>query len=335
MSTPFQLGSVPALSRSDVDRAEELRSDAERLRARWPKANVVVLDVRGRTPVPYDGERTSPSLAVRDAAAFGEEPPDGAVFLGSTDEGDYWAILDADVADGETLRLPGRFGAVVEAVVAGGEIWVGLREHGDQIDDAGAGLFTTALALRNWHRRARFCAKCGGETRIAQYGWASRCSSCQREEYPRTDPAVICLVHDDVGVNGEHVLLARGASWPEGARSVLAGFVEAGESLEACVRREIFEEVGVDVDNVRYLGSQPWPFPRSIMLGFAARASRDQPLRPADGEIAEARWYSRAEINAGFARAEQPDDVEPGALRLPGNSSIARMMLLAWAQARP
>ncbi len=335
MTEPFQLGSVPALSRSGVDRAEDLRTDTERLRARWPKAHVVVLDVRGRTAVPYDGARTSPSLAVRDAATFGEEPPEGAVFLGSTDDGDYWAILDADVVEGETLRLPGRFGAVVEAIVADGEMWVGLREHGDRIDDAGAGLFTTALALRNWHRRARFCAKCGGETRIAQYGWASRCTSCQREEYPRTDPAVICLVHDDVGVNGEHVLLARGASWPEGARSVLAGFVEAGESLESCVRREIFEEVGVDVHDVRYLGSQPWPFPRSIMLGFAARANRDQPLRPADGEIAEAHWYSREEIRAAFARGEQRGEPEPGALRLPGNSSIARVMLQAWAQASP
>lgn len=335
MSTPFQLASVPALSRSGVDRAESLRADTERLRARWPKAQVVALDVRGRTPVPYDGERTSPCLAVRDAAGFGEEPPDGAVFLGSTDDGDYWAVLGAEEAEGETLRLPGRFGAVVEAIVADGEMWVGLREHGDYVDDASAGLFTTALALRNWHRRARFCAKCGGETRIVQYGWVSRCTSCQREEYPRTDPAVICLVHDEAGVNGEHVLLARGASWPEGARSVLAGFVEAGESLEACVRREIFEEVGVEVRDVRYLGSQPWPFPRSIMLGFAARADRSQPLRPADGEIAEARWYSRAEVNAGFARAEQPSDVEPGELRLPGNSSIARVMLRSWAQATP
>ncbi|MQA60119.1 MAG: NAD(+) diphosphatase [Actinophytocola sp.] len=331
MTVPFQLGEPPALSRAVVDREESLRTDAERLRARWSSAKAIALDERGRTPVPLDEQR----LAIRDAVTWGDEPPAAAVFLGQADDVDYWAVLDTEVVDGETVRMPGRFGAWVDTVVADGEMWVGLREYGDRLDAAGAGLLTTAVALRNWHRRARFCARCGTPTEREQFGWVSRCPTCEREEYPRTDPAVICLVHDDVGVNGEHVLLAQGAGWPKWARSVLAGFVEAGESLEACVIREIREEVGIIVRDVRYLGSQPWPFPRSIMLGFAARADRAALLQLADGEIEAAAWFSREEVRAAFARARVPHDPESNELRLPGNASIARVMLEAWAAAAP
>lgn len=329
---PFQLGVVPALARSSIDRAESLRLDTDGLLARWPDARVLVVDKRGRTPVPLTDSDTS-TLALRAARDLGPEPPAAAIFLGRGDDGDYWAVLDADEPEGEIVERPGRFGVPVVNLVAGGEVWVGLRESGDQLDDLGAGLLTSALALRSWYRRAQFCAKCGSKTEVASAGWASSCTGCGREEYPRTDPAVICLVHDDVGVNGEHVLLARGAGWPEWARSVLAGFVEAGESLEACVMREIREEVGVLVRDVRYLGSQPWPFPRSIMLGFAARADRHAALTLADGEIEAARWFSRAEIRDAFARAELPRPDESAELRLPGNASIARVMLEAWAAA--
>jgi NAD+ diphosphatase len=328
---PFELPRVPALSRVTIDRSEALRQDPQALRAAWPTARVIVLDKRGRTPVRMDdGE-----LALRPATEIAPEPPEDAAFLGRAPEGDYWAVLDVPEPDGETIEVPGRFGVPVTHIVADGERWVGLREFGDELDDTGAGLFTTALALRSWYRRARHCARCGAPTKVISVGWASRCTGCGREEYPRTDPAVICLVHDDVGVNGERVLLARGAGWPEGSRSVLAGFVEAGESLEACVVREIREEVGVTVRDVRYLGSQPWPFPRSIMLGFAARADRDAPLTLAEGEIEAARWFTREEVRAAFARAYEPRANGDGGLRLPGNSSIARLMLEAWAAAEP
>ncbi|HWE88806.1 MAG TPA: NAD(+) diphosphatase, partial [Pseudonocardiaceae bacterium] len=170
---------------------------------------------------------------------------------------------------------------------------------------------------------ARFCARCGAPTRLERAGWTSRCTDCGREEYPRTDPAVICLVHDGIGVNGGQVLLARGANWPENRLSVLAGFVEAGESLEDCVRREIAEEVGVEVRDVRYLGNQPWPFPRSLMIGFAAVADPSAPLKLADGEIEEARWVDRAAVRAALAGE--------GPLGLPGPVSIAGQMLTAWA----
>jgi NAD+ diphosphatase len=339
MSEPFQLGRLPALSRSTVDRQETLRTDRDRLFSRWPDARVVLIARDGRTPVRADDHSV---LSTRKALDFGDEPPEDAMFLGEWQGADYWTLPGEPAGEGELVELRGSWGFFEQAQEVDGEVWVELRGHGDLVDDTSAGLFTTALALRHWHRRGRFCAKCGGRTRVEQFGWATKCESCGREEYPRTDPAVICLVHDDTAVNGERVLLARQPVWPEGRFSVLAGFVEAGESLEGCVAREIREEVGVDVSDVRYLGSQPWPFPRSIMLGFAAKADPAQPLRPADGEIEQALWVSREELRTAFENSRaggtaQPTPIGDGAatMILPGNSSIARVMLEAWAHAEP
>ncbi|MEU6646581.1 NAD(+) diphosphatase [Saccharomonospora sp. NPDC046836] len=331
-SAPFQLGALPALSRSTVDRQEMLRNDPERLLARWPSARVLVVDRHGRAPVPVEAAREVPAagipLAARKALDFGDDPPAEASFLGQWQDIDYWLLPGAPPDDAGTITVEGGWGVRQDAPAADGEVWVELRGHGSLLDDTSAGLLTTAEALRNWHWRGRFCARCGGVTQRRQFGWATQCESCGREEYPRTDPAVICLVHDEVGVNGEHVLLARQPVWPPKRYSVLAGFVEAGESLESCVEREIREEVGVEVRDVRYLGSQPWPFPRSIMLGFTARADAGAPLRPADGEIEDAQWVARADVRAAFAG--ENDD-----LLLPGTSSIAYVMVKAWAHAQP
>ncbi|SFQ16901.1 NAD+ diphosphatase [Amycolatopsis arida] len=330
MSRPFELNSPPALSRSSADRAETLRADPERLRARWPDARVVLMDHRGRVPahVPEHGPAT---LATRKALAFGDEPPAEAVFLGEWRDSDHWALPGEPDPAAPTARIGGGWGLEYEVPAEGGELWLDLRGHGDRFDDVSAGLLSTALALGNWHRGAGFCARCGAAARRVQFGWATRCESCGREEYPRTDPAVICLVHDDVGVNGEQVLLARQPIWPPGRYSVLAGFVEAGESLEGCVVREIREEVGVEVGGVRYLGSQPWPFPRSIMLGFAASADAAAPLRPADGEIEDARWVPREVVRAAFERGTAGAE----GFVLPRNASIAWIMLRSWADAEP
>jgi NAD+ diphosphatase len=199
---------------------------------------------------------------------------------------------------------------------------------GAVLDATDAGLFTTAMAVLSWHRQAGFCARCGSPVRTVRAGWATHCTGCGREEYPRTDPAVICLVHDGVGVNGSQVLLARQPSWPQGRYSVLAGFVEAGESLEDCVVREIGEEAGIQVRDVRYLGNQPWPFPRSLMVGFTAVADPAEPLRPADGEIEEAHWVSRERVKEVLAAGGTVEG-----LGLPGGISIARHMIEAWAAA--
>lgn len=332
MTAPFRLGRLPTLSRSTVDRQESLRTNPDRLRSRWATAEVLLLDHKLRTPV-HEGEST---LATRKAVTFGDQPPEEALFLGEREGVDYWSLAGEVDGEPELVRVRGGWDLREEVPKVGDELWVDLRAHSDQLDDTSAGLFTTAQALRNWHRQARFCARCGGRTERLQFGWVTRCRSCGREEYPRTDPAIICLVHDDVGVNGERVLLARQPVWPAGRYSVLAGFVEAGESLESCVLREIREEAGVDVRDVRYLGSQPWPFPRSIMLGFTARADASRPVTPADGEIEEARWVPRADVRAAFAsRGEAVPLTGGGTMMLPGASSIARIMLEAWAYAEP
>jgi NAD+ diphosphatase len=298
--TPFQLGAPPALSRATVDRQEPLRDDTDHLVELWRNGWLVVVDPRGRAPVREQADESR--LDLRPAAEFDAE---GAVFLGEQDGVGFWAAR----ADREQPA------------------WPELRLGGHLLDDTGAGLLTTAVGLLSWHEHARFCAVCGAPTEAARAGWARVCNACGREEYPRTDPAVICLVHDDDGINGSRVVLARQPSWPARRYSVLAGFVEVGESLEATVAREVAEEVGVSVRSVRYLGSQPWPFPRSLMVGFAAVTDRDAPLHPAEGEIEDAQWFSRAEVRAAM-------NGDPSSrLLLPMGSSIAWRMLESWVAA--
>lgn len=316
--TPFQLPEVPRLSRSTVDREEPARTDPERLAKLWAKGRVVLVDKKGRTPVRADATE----LSTRPTA--GDLPPE-AMLLGELDGVGYWALTTEEELR-EGVQSPDRsWGLWSGARSEDGEEWHDLRTTGALLSDTAAGLFTTAVALTGWHAHARFCAKCGSPVEQVNAGWATRCTGCGREEYTRTDPAVICLVHDDDGVNGSSVLLARQPIWPPARYSVLAGFVEAGESLEACVAREIREEVGIEVTGIRYLGSQPWPFPRSIMVGFAAVAvDRTATLVPAEGEIEEARWVTRDQVRAALAE-DQPD------LKLPGGTSIAYQMIRGWA----
>ncbi|GAB2660951.1 NAD(+) diphosphatase [Saccharopolyspora gloriosae] len=292
----FLLDSAPLLSRSTVDRTELLREGP--VTELWSSGRVLLVDGKGRAQIGPDGR-----LVYEDAAVFGEQPTPHAVLLGSQQGTVYWALRTE--RDGSQ------------------EGWQDLRIAGAQLDDTDAGLLTTAVGLLNWHDHSRYCAVCGAATNRVKVGWARRCSGCDREEYPRTDPAVICLVHD----GADQVLLARQPVWPPERFSVLAGFVEVGESLEACVQREVEEEVGVHATDIRYLGSQPWPFPRSLMLGFAAVADPATPLRPADGEIEEARWVSRADVRAAMST---DDGIIPG-LRLPPSVSIAHRMLKGWA----
>jgi NAD+ diphosphatase len=307
-----------------VDRDERVRADAERLAELWVGGRVILVDRKGRTPVVADGT----GLVDGAATDLGDTPPELAVLLGESDGIGHWAVpAEEELAEG-TTPPPNSWGVWPGGTAADGVQWHDLRSIGGLLDDTSAGLFTTAVALFNWRARAKFCAKCGSPTEVGNAGWASRCTGCGREEYPRTDPAVICLVHDETGQDGSQVLLARQPIWPPDRYSVLAGFVEAGESLEACVEREVREEVGVDVHNVRYLGSQPWPFPRSIMIGFAAVADRSAPIKVADGEIEEAHWIPRADIRAALASGGEIDG-----LILPGPTSIARHMLAGWAAA--
>lgn len=291
----FVLNQTPLLSRSTLDRAEHLRADAGALQKGWDSA--LVLRVNRRSQARVDG-----TSLVLDPVT-GDAPPDDAVFLGVHDERHIWAVRD-DTVDGD-LR--------------------DLRAVGAVLDDTQAGMLTTAVGLLFWHAKSKFSAIDGTPTKQINAGW-SRVSETGNEEFPRSDPAVICLVHD----GADRVLLARQHTWPETMLSILAGFAEVGESLETCVRREILEEVGVDVTDVRYLGSQPWPFPRSLMLGFAAVADPEQPLEFKDGEIAEAHWFTRSEVRAALAAGDW-STAPSGRLRLPASISIARVILESWA----
>ena len=172
----------------------------------------------------------------------------------------------------------------------------GLREVASELSAGEAALAAYAASLLSWHRRHRFCANCGAAPEVADAGHERRCPACGAHHFPRTDPVVIVRVVD----GSDRLLLGRQASWPPGRFSVLAGFVEPGETLEEAVKREIQEESGVAVGDTSYVASQPWPFPSSLMIGFHAEADGGEP-RPGDGELEEVRWFTRAEVEAAAA----------------------------------
>lgn len=196
--------------------------------------------------------------------------------------------------------------------------WLSLRQLGVDVDEDTAALLATATALTNWHLSHLHCVRCGSPTLSQEAGWSARCEACAYTHFPRTDPAVIVLVRDE----SDRALLARQRRWEPGWFSTLAGFVEAGESAEAAVVREVREEAGVILDErrVQYLGSQPWPFPGSLMLGYHAWALTTQ-VEPDGEEIAEARWFTRDELRGAC---------EMGEVLLPPRISIARALIEEW-----
>src|SRR5690606_21745988 len=179
-----------------------------------------------------------------------------------------WALLGRD-RDGAALLLASVPAEADSIDSAPEETWLGLRDTGGRLDAHESDLFVTAVALAGWLRDAPFCAGCGTALELAQAGWARRCPNCRAEHFPRTDPAVIVAVES---ADGERLLLGANANWRGRMHSCFAGFVEAGESLEDTVHRELFEEAGVRVRDIRYIASQAWPYPRSLMLGFQAVA---------------------------------------------------------------
>ncbi|PBC78962.1 NAD+ diphosphatase [Streptomyces sp. TLI_235] len=283
-----------------ADRAARHRLDEQWLAAAWRHPATLVFAVSG-------------GLAeVRDL-------PDGGARLVPLPPGD----LAADQADryflGTDEQGAGRFAVRRDALPDRADAGVrgaGLRDAAGLLPAAEAGLLAHAVALEHWHRTHRFCPNCGGPTTAAWAGHLRRCPACAAEHHPRTDPSVIMLVTDD----RDRALLTRRAGWPAGRFSIPAGFVEAAESAEHAVVREAAEETGVAVGAVEFVASQPWPFPSSLMLGFLARAVSTEIA--VDGEeIAEARWFSRAEVRAGAASGE---------LRLPPAVSLAARLLEIW-----
>jgi NAD+ diphosphatase len=296
-----------SLARSAVDRQAELRLDEPAVAAAWSNPDTRVLVVsEGRALVvdeidPAPGAPEAP-LARLVLLASLDAPEGDRYFLGRDERGVAYFAVPADI-------LPGR---------QDGDARPGsLREVGMLLSDRDAGLLTHAVALEYWHRSHRYCSRCGHRTQVAAAGHVRRCAQCGTEHYPRTDPAVIMAVTD----RADRLLLGRQSAWDAHRYSVLAGFVEPGESLEAAVAREVREEAGLTVTEVEYLGSQPWPFPCSLMLGFRAVVDDPEQVRADGDELQEVRWFSRAELAAAIAAGE----VVPS-----GRISIARSLIEHW-----
>ncbi|MGO4679247.1 NAD(+) diphosphatase [Microbacterium sp. 2MCAF23] len=197
--------------------------------------------------------------------------------------------------------------------------WSDLREALPVVDEVDAELVVSAIALAGWLHDAGFCPACGSAAELRQSGWSRHCPSCGREHFPRTDPAVIVAVQS---ADGERLLLGANAQWKGRFYSCFAGFVEAGESLETTVHRELFEEAGVRVRDVEYFSSQPWPFPRSLMVGFHATAVDEDGVQGDGEEIIDVRWLTRAEVGSALEGN--------GPVGLPGAASIAHRLIVDW-----
>ncbi|WP_069387314.1 NAD(+) diphosphatase [Cellulosimicrobium cellulans] len=316
------------LDTAAVDRAAHRRTEPRLVsRLRGEPTTRVVLVHRGRLAVSGEAGATALALLPPEAVAEVPAPEDGErprwLFLGEDTApvdapASYLALVLPDDADAEDVDIEGVDPAEPLAVLAREHAWSGLRELSPRLDPSQAALATEAVALAAWHAVHERCPRCGEPTTLESAGWTRRCVAQGTELYPRTDPAVImAVVHDGPE---ERLLLGHAAHWPERRFSTLAGYVEPGESLENAVRREVREEVGVEVGDVAYRGSQPWPFPASLMVGFVARA-RTTELRPDGVELTDARWFTRAELER---------DVRSGDVLLPGRGSIARALVEEW-----
>lgn len=234
---------------------------------------------------------------------LGESP---ISYLGKYDNVPYFAV---DVAH---VSVDDEWQAELAAVA-----FEGFYGLGPLLSEMEASLAMSAIALVNWQTRSKYCPTCGAPTELVASGWEQRCDN-NHMVYPRMDPAVIMAIHDAQG----RILLGRNRAWPEGRYSTLAGFVEAGETLEDAVRREVREEVNIEVGRLEYFGSQPWPFPRSLMVGFHGYlAHEDQPIEVDSVEVVDARWFTRAEVKALY-------DDDPH--HLPGLTSVARALIEDW-----
>lgn len=295
-------------SRIAFERAAEKRRDERWLAERMQDPLTAFVPLwRSRTLIQADAQRGAALLTSGDLA--GISISDESVVLLGEHGGRCYVAIDLPGADETIADTLADFGNFEE-----------LRGIAPLLDDDQAGLLAYAQAMSYWHRRHRYCGDCGSTTRSQHAGSTRVCTNehCARQQFPRTDPAVIVLVS-----HGDRCLLGRQPSWPPGMYSSLAGFVEPGESLEDAVIREVYEESGIVVGEIYYHSSQPWPFPASIMLGFSARATNDT-ITLHDDELEEARWFSRDEL---------ADSIHRGEVKTPTRVSIAYRLLEDWFDA--
>jgi NAD+ diphosphatase len=302
---------VPPLARTTLDRAAHRRRDPDWLAGAWKRGRVLVVDIEhgGRALVRDRAGRAELVLVAPDDAPDGER-----LFLGLDPDGSPLFTIDAALPE-----VDGACGAT-------------LREIGHLLDDRDAGVFSAAAALGNWHASHHYSPRSGQLTTVTEGGWV-RVDADGRQMWPRTDPAMIVLIHDGVAGDEGRCLLGHNANWPsaDGSRrfSTLAGFVEPGESAEASVAREVLEEVGIKLVSVHYEGSQAWPYPGSLMLGFTAPADRDQQITVDPDEIDEARWFTRREIRL-MMTGDYTDPDSGVAMFLPMRASIALYLIERW-----
>ncbi len=321
--SPQDAPARPRLSRSQdnfyadsgLDRAGERRKDAGWVAERLAHPQTRIVPVwRSRNYI--DPEATQAIMLAGDLRAA-LPAPEETVLLGLAGDIAYFAIDISHIEAGENGP------ALIAAAAA---TFIDLRMVGAKMARHEGGMLAYARGMLTWHRRHRFCGQCGSPTVSQDGGHVRTCTNaaCKLDQFPRTDPAVIMLV-----TRGDHCLLGSNPRFPPGMYSTLAGFVEPGETLEAAVAREVFEEAGAAVHNVRYHSSQPWPFPTSLMLGFYAEAESDA-LTVNTEELRDARWFQRDWIraNAGdFADMSAP-------FRLPRGDSIARRLIEDWLDGR-
>ena len=292
------------LSRAVVDRAAHHRLDPDWQQHRLTDPGTLVMHVGTNTAAVVGDPRSEPRLLLSPASGVDLAAAGPLSFLGL--DADGRAYFAAHAHDATVLPPEAQ--------------WHSLREIGHRLTDIEAGLTVTAVALHHWRARTRVCSACGGPLTVSQAGWAMHCDADEIDIFPRTDPAVIVLVRD----RADRAMLGRQATWEPGRFSTFAGFVEAGESAEAAVRREVEEETGVRIsdhpDDLVYLGSQPWPFPCSLMLGYHAWTDHTE-IRVDAEEIAEAYWFSREELRDALRR---------GDVRLPPPVSVSRRLIERW-----
>ncbi|MEM9682814.1 MAG: NAD(+) diphosphatase [Pseudomonadota bacterium] len=289
---------------TDLDRAAHLRRDASWIREKLNDGSSRILPIWRSRSLVVEGETPVSILLEPDRRLISQTQV--VVFLGLMDEVAHFAI---DVSHHEDPPF-GDHGEFHD-----------LRQVGPRMTPMEGGMIAYARAMMTWHKRHRFCGRCGSPTEIDQAGHVRKCTNeaCGLLCFPRTDPAVIMLVHD----GGDRVVLGRKPTMMPGLHTILAGFVEPGESMEDAVAREVYEEVGLHTTDIHYHSSQPWPFPANIMLGFTARATTFE-LTIDEYELeAGARWFTREEL------LNSPED---DTLRLPRVDSIARRLLNEWME---
>ncbi|MBT3556627.1 MAG: NAD(+) diphosphatase [Rhodospirillales bacterium] len=311
-----------AYSGTPLDRAAAKRDDDAWLAAQTAE-NPSVLAVWQDQSLIFgaDSDHTDPDAAVISGAAAQDMlRADNAIFLGLKDGAPVFALDLSDLTEQAALDAVGHgHGHGPDGDVG----FVDLRQVGPLLDQPTGSMLAFARGMSYWQRRHQFCGICGTKTRSNTGGFVQQCTSadCGVDHFPRTDPAVIMLVTAEIS-DVEHCLLGRQPSWAEGLYSSLAGFVEPGESLEVAVAREVMEEASIEITDVEYRASQPWPFPSSLMLGFRARATTFD-IDVGEDELEDARWFSRDDLHERMRK-----DAADG--KLSRSDSIARWLINDW-----